>query len=104
MGRLDPDNDIDVVSINVPAGATLTAITADPTGGMGCFLTIDTYVDILDPNGVQLAKNDDAFGYCSSVKATNLPAGKYYVRVQAPLVLGMSQVYLFPYALTLTVQ
>lgn len=104
VARIDPDNDVDVFSVNVAAGAKITAVTADPTGQGACFLGTDTYVEILDPNGAVLAFNDDAGSYCSVVTAQSLAAGKHYVRVQAPPVLGMTNVYVFPYALTITVE
>ena len=106
VARVDPDNDVDVVSVNVPAaGGKITAKTLDPTGGAGCAGAIDTYVEVLDGNGVTLAFNDDtAGGTCSSVTAQNLAAGKYYVRVQAPPVLGVANVYIYSYKLDILVQ
>lgn len=105
IGRIDPDGDIDVVSVTVAvAGSKITAITSDPTGGAACAGTLDSYLEILDAGGAVLATNDDAIGYCSSVSANNLPAGKYHVRVQAPPILGQIGVFLFPYALDVTVQ
>ena len=104
IARIDPDGDVDVFSVTVPAGAKITAVTTDPTGQGACFLGTDTYVEILGPNGAVLAVNDDAGSYCSVVTAENLAAGKHYVRVQAPPILGMSIVYVFPYALTINVQ
>ena len=104
VARIDPDDDVDLISVTVPAGAKLTAVTSDPTGGGACFLGTDTFVEILDPGGAVLATNDDAGSYCSNVTAEGLSAGKHYVRVMAPPILGMSTVYVFPYALTVTVQ
>lgn len=105
LARIDPDGDIDVVSVVVPAaGAKITATTADPKGGAGCLGPIDTFVEILDKDGKVLAMNDDAVGYCSSAVASNVAAGTYYVRIQAPPGLGASNVFIYSYALAVKVQ
>lgn len=106
IARIDPDGDVDVVTVSVPAaGGKITVKTSDPTGGAGCANAIDTYVEVLDPAGTVIAMNDDvAGGYCSSVTAMNLAAGTYHVRVQAPPVLGASNVYIYSYKLDIQVQ
>lgn len=106
IARVDPDGDVDVVTVNVPAaGGKIIAKTSDPTGGSGCLSAIDTFVEVLDSAGSVIAVNDDvAGGYCSSVTAMNLAAGKYHVRVQAPPVLGASNVYIYSYKLDIQVQ
>jgi cysteine-rich repeat protein len=106
VARIDPDGDVDVVKVTVPsAGAKLTATTSDPKGGAGCLSVIDTYVEILDANGAVLALNDDANGgYCSSATANNLAAGTYYVRVQAPPLLGAANVFIYSYKLAVQIQ
>lgn len=104
VARVDPDGDVDVVSVAVPGPASsLTAKTASPDGG-ACFPGADTYLEILAPNGDVLEANDDQGTYCSQATATGLAAGTYYVRVRATPVLDQTEVYIFPYALDVTVQ
>ncbi len=106
VARVDPDGDVDVVLVTVPAGGSkITATTMDPKGGAGCVGAIDTYVEILGAGGAVLAVNDDANGgTCSSASAQGLAAGTYYVRVQAPPLLGADNVFIYSYKLDIKVQ
>ncbi|MEZ4301120.1 MAG: pre-peptidase C-terminal domain-containing protein [Polyangiaceae bacterium] len=104
VARIDPDNDIDVISVAVPGPASkLTAKTLSPDGGF-CYPGADTYVEILKADGTVLVFNEDNGTYCSTATAENLAAGTYYIRVQATPILDDALVYIFPYALEVTVQ
>jgi cysteine-rich repeat protein len=104
VARIDPDNDVDVVSITVPGPASkLVAKTLGPDGS-ACSPGADTYVEILAPNGDVLAFNDDQGSYCSHATALDLASGTYYVRVKATPLLDQTIAYVFPYALDLTIQ
>ena len=106
VARVDPDGDVDVVLVTVPAGGSkITATTLDPKGGAGCASAIETYVEILGAGGAVLAANNDANGgVCSSASAQGLAAGTYYVRVQAPPLLGADNVFIYSYKLDIKVQ
>lgn len=104
IARIDPDNDVDVFTFDVPGPAsTISATTYSPDGAL-CWPGADTYLEILSPNGTVLTSNDDSVSYCSFATASNLPAGKYAVRVKATPILDMTTVYVFPYALEITVE
>lgn len=104
VARIDPDGDVDIVSVNVPGPASkITAKTKGPDGSL-CWSGADTYLEILATNGDVLVANEDQGSYCSQAIATGLAAGKYYVRVKATPLLDMTNEYIFPYALDITVQ
>lgn len=105
--QIAPVGDVDYVAINVPAaGSTLTATVTDDGTGDCAALEIVSHVDILDINGTSvLASGNGAGGnYCAYASAMGLPAGKYFVRVNASTIAvpGMSDT--FGYGLDLTVQ
>jgi cysteine-rich repeat protein len=83
-GLLSPVGDVDVIAFDVAsAGAMIEAKTNDAGLG-GCAMnTLDTVVEILDPSGTQLVKNDDmiGLGYCSLAKTTAPAVGQYFARV-----------------------
>ncbi len=88
-GLIEPAFDVDFIAVVVPGPAsTLTATLVDgldlcgpPAGG------IDSDLQLLAPDGVtQLQFNDDISGatdWCSSVTASGLAAGTYYLRVRS---------------------
>lgn len=82
-GQLSGRNDVDRYTIEVPAGASLSAETS---GSGGC--ETDTMLTIYDPSGVALAFNDDAVDICSALypdgpssPLTNVPGGRYTIEV-----------------------
>jgi len=82
-GQLSTRSDIDRYTIEVPAGASLSAETS---GTGGC--ETDTMLTIYDPSGAAIAFDDDAADICAALYAggpgsalTNLPAGRYTIEV-----------------------
>jgi len=80
-----PAADVDVFSIAVTAGSTLTAETFDYGDGACSQNLLDSYLELLAPNGSSVLDEDDdgGAGFCSVVSASNLSAGTYFVRVRA---------------------
>jgi hypothetical protein len=78
--------DVDMVSVTVLAGQTLTATVTD-FGTGGCLRpALDSYVEILGTDGTTvLAENEDisVYDWCSSASATIATAGTYFVRVRS---------------------
>lgn len=75
--------DVDRYTIEVPAGASLSAETS---GAGGC--ETDTMLSIYDPSGAAIAFDDDAADICAALYAggpgsalTNLSAGRYTIEV-----------------------
>lgn len=82
-GQLSGRNDVDRYTIEVPAGASLTAETS---GSGGC--ETDTMLTVYTPSGVAMAFNDDALDVCAALypdgpssPLTNMPAGRYTLEV-----------------------
>jgi cysteine-rich repeat protein len=103
VARIDPDGDVDVVSVSVPGPASSMTVTTKSPDGTACFPGADSHVEILSPNGDVLQSNDDQGSYCSQATATGLASGKYYVRVKATPLLDQTVTYIFPYALEITI-
>lgn len=81
FGTLASVGDIDWYAITVPAGVRLRAETAP---GLGVQVR-DTVVTLLDASGSPLRSNDDgvASGWYSQLYAPVLPAGLYFLAVEA---------------------
>ncbi|HVK67477.1 MAG TPA: pre-peptidase C-terminal domain-containing protein [Polyangium sp.] len=98
--QITPVGDVDVVSFNLPAAASLVVETRDTGDGACAKSEIDTFVEILGSNGATvLASDDDAGeGYCSRATLSLADAGLYYARVTAAPGLPNGT---FPYRLVI---
>lgn len=105
--QIAPVGDVDYVTVNVPvAGSTLTAAVGDSGTGDCLGLAIVSHVDILDVNGatVLASGNGTAGNYCAYATAKGLPAGKYFVRVNASNLAQAGVNDTFGYGLDVTIQ
>lgn len=85
LGHIDPTNDVDVISFQVTKpNSSLVATTFD-IPGVGCTgRFIDSYLELIDSDGVTvLAENDDMGGVTAKVSKTGLAVGTYYLRLSA---------------------
>jgi cysteine-rich repeat protein len=102
FAQISPAGDVDFYSVSLTApSSTLVVDTLDLGDGACASNTEDTRVDILDASGNALASDDDdGEGKCSLAVATGLPAGSYFVRVQAGAAAASAT---FPYRLEMWV-
>ncbi len=76
-GEIRDGNDVDVYAIDMQAGETLVAeVVADRAGS-----DLDALVAVLDPDGRELAAEDDLFGRDAATFATVPRSGRYLVQV-----------------------
>jgi cysteine-rich repeat protein len=85
-GEINPMDDVDWYSFNVPAGGNVFAQTSD---GMGA-CALDTVITLFDGAGMELGSNDQGGpGDCSQIEpqfdsyARDLAAGPYFIRVES---------------------
>jgi cysteine-rich repeat protein len=85
VGRIDPTNDVDVISVDVTKpNSTLIATTVDLPGSSCAKTFIDSYLELIGTDGTTvLAANDDEGGITAKVQKTGLAVGKYYLRLSA---------------------
>ncbi|MDI1451854.1 pre-peptidase C-terminal domain-containing protein [Polyangium sp. 6x1] len=83
--QIAPAGDVDVVSFNLPAAASLVVETRDTGDGACAKSELDTFVEILGSNGAAVLTSDDdaGEGYCSRATISLADAGLYYARVTA---------------------
>ena len=89
-GTIQPGSDVDVFAIVVPATADLHLETFDASGPSTCN-NIDTQLTLLGTDGTTVLATDDDTGVnaCSKIdakgspKVAHLPAGTYFVKVEA---------------------
>lgn len=90
--------DVDVVSVAIDAGpSTLTATTYDLGDGACAGDMLDSFLEILGPNGSLVLASDSngGEGLCARASAVGLAPGTYFVRVSAEEPGGQ-----FPYVLS----
>jgi cysteine-rich repeat protein len=105
--QIAPVGDVDYLAVNVPvAGSSLTAEVTDSGTGDCLGLAIVSHIDILGLNGatVLASGNGTSGNYCAYAMATGLPAGKYFVRVNASTLAQAGVSDTFSYGLNVTVQ
>lgn len=86
IAAIDPAGDVDMVSIEVTQGpASLTASSFDLGDGACAAAALDTFIEVIGPNGsaVLASDNDSGEGLCARATAPGLAPGTYYVRVSA---------------------
>ncbi len=102
--QIAPEDDVDVVSIEVASsGATLTAAANNLGIGLCSSGEMDTFLEVIGPDQTTVVASDDdsGEGYCARVVATGLEAGTYYVRTRAIAGSGRPT---FPYRLDVLVE
>jgi cysteine-rich repeat protein len=85
-GQIDPAGDVDVIAVEVAAGPASLRVSTHNVGiGMCGLELMDSYLEILDSNGTTMLSSDDdgGDGFCACASTFALPAGTYYVRVEA---------------------
>jgi cysteine-rich repeat protein len=88
-GFIRPVGDKDYYAFVVPPNGVgkITATTVDSFLGIACTSnTIDTYLTLYSASATSIATNDDVSSttnYCSTLTASNLVPGTYYVEVKA---------------------
>jgi len=85
-GLIKHAGDKDRFSIVIPPASkgTIIAETHDGFATTCASTALDSFIEIIDPNGFVIADDDDAGDfYCSKATATNLPPGQYSVRVKS---------------------
>jgi cysteine-rich repeat protein len=104
-GSISPLGDHDYFTFTLPAVGSPTLVTHAVGNASAC--TFDTVLHLLDHNGTQISTDDDTGpGACSSIdpvhhpEVHNIPAGVYYVWVQA----SNDQTVIPAYQLDLTIQ
>ena len=104
FAAIAPAGDEDLVSVSVENGpSSLVVEIADVTSSACLSGELDSYLEVLDSDGVTVLVGDDdsGTGACSRVIATGLSAGlTYYVRVKAYPSGGTPT---FPYRLDVTI-
>jgi cysteine-rich repeat protein len=86
VGQICPNGDVDVYSIDVPAGASVTA--AITTDGTGCPIANKVQLRLLDPTFQPVVTDVHAVGPCPNLlpshfsQLVSLPAGTYYLEVR----------------------
>lgn len=84
VGVITNVQDVDTVSIEVPAGGTLVAETSDLGDGQCLRNELDNRLTIFNSQGEVMATDDDSgIGYCAAAIATDLSAGEYFVSLTA---------------------
>ncbi|MBM4357036.1 MAG: DVUA0089 family protein [Deltaproteobacteria bacterium] len=85
LGRIDPTNDVDVISFQVTKpNSTVVATTLDIPGNGCAKRFIDSYLELIGSDGTTiLAANDDMGGITAKVSKTGLAVGTYYLRLSA---------------------
>lgn len=85
VGRIEPTSDVDVISFDVTKpNSTVVATTLDLPGASCGKTFIDSYLELIGPDGSTiLAANDDEGGITAKVQKTGLAVGKYYLRLSA---------------------
>jgi hypothetical protein len=94
-GRIFPRGDVDAWTITLKKGQTVTCVVHAARLGS----PLDARLEVLDPQGRQLAENDGAQGPDPSVHFTAPADGKYQVRIQDAAARGGPA---YVYRLTLT--
>ncbi|WP_281950439.1 hypothetical protein [Nitrosophilus kaiyonis] len=77
-GRIDPDDDIDVLKINIPTNGTLKVYTTWPTNDR-----VDTYGELKDSSCNTIATDDDSGEYYNFYIEKNVQAGIYYIKISS---------------------
>lgn len=96
---ISPAGDVDVVSVVVQgASSTIQAKVLDFDGHSCTDGLLDSYLEIIDKNGIKVIAQGDDMGMssCSAIQATNLGPGTYFVRTTASPVAVQQT---FPYKL-----
>lgn len=104
LGAITPAGDEDVVAVMVPGpSSTLQAAVGDGGTGACAAYQLDSFVEILGPDGATVLVSDDdtGLGYCSVAQQGGLAAGTYFVRVKAPPIQPSAT---FLYSLAVLVQ
>lgn len=86
--HLTEAEDVDWFAFSLTSAADVTVFSDDVQDGDCAESRIDTEIELFESDGTtSIAFNDDLdepnSNYCSSLEATNLPAGDYLVRVQS---------------------
>lgn len=77
-GRIFPREDVDIWSFTAKKGQTITGeVHAARLGS-----PLDSYLEVIDPQGRRVAENDDTFGADSLVRFTAAMDGQYQVRIR----------------------
>lgn len=98
FGAIGIAGDVDVVSVAIGAGpSSLTATTYDLGDGACAATSLDSFIEIIGPDGsaVLAADSDSGEGLCARASAPGLAPGTYFVRVSAQQPGDT-----FPYALS----
>lgn len=99
FAAIQPAGDVDVVSaVVVAAPSSLAVSTFDLGDGACAAAAMDTFVDIIAPDGTTVLASDDdsGEGLCARASALGLAAGTYFIRVKA-----VEPAAVFPYALAI---
>ena len=76
-GRIFPREDVDIWSFSAKKGQTITGeVYAARLGS-----PLDSYLEVIDPQGRRIAENDDTFGADSLVRFTAAMDGRYQLRI-----------------------
>jgi cysteine-rich repeat protein len=99
FAAIQPAGDIDVVSVVIGAPPSSLAVSTFDLGDGACAAAaMDTFVDIIAPDGSTVLASDDdgGEGLCARASALGLSAGTYFIRVKAAAPSAV-----FPYALAI---
>lgn len=94
-GRIFPREDVDVWTVDLPAGRVVTCSVNAARLGTG----LDSRLEIRDPAGRRIAENIDWFGSDSFVRFKSETAGRYSIRIHDASFGGLQH---FVYRLTVT--
>jgi hypothetical protein len=94
-GRIFPREDVDVWTVDLPAGRVVTCSVNAASIGSG----LDSRLEIRDPAGRRIAENIDWFGSDSFVRFKSETAGRYSIRIHDANFSGLQH---FVYRLTVT--
>jgi len=83
FAKIDPNSDIDFISIVIPAGKDSVKVSITDLGNGGCsYGFLDPYVKLYDSQPQLIAEKDDGGDtYCTELKKTALSAGTYYAAI-----------------------